>query len=73
MIYWYQGRGRKNSSEYLDKFDTILDSIISGRSDGSMIRVITPVSENETEDDATRMATSFSAKVAQAATDFVPE
>jgi len=43
MVYWYQGRGRSNSSEYRDKAGTIMDSLIRGRSDGALIRVMTDI------------------------------
>jgi exosortase D (VPLPA-CTERM-specific) len=47
LIYWYQGRGRVNASEYQDKIHMILDSVLKRRSDGAMVRVMVPTGENE--------------------------
>mgnify|MGYP001377394826 CR=1 FL=1 len=47
LIYWYQGRGRITPSEYQDKFYTSLDSILRRRSDGAMVRIMTPVGKDE--------------------------
>lgn len=47
LIYWYQGRGRITPSEYQDKIYTSLDSIFMRRSDGAMVRIMTPVGKDE--------------------------
>ena len=38
MIYWYQGRGRTEASEYSGKVNTVWDSVNRRRSDGAMVR-----------------------------------
>lgn len=43
MIYWYQGRGRRNADEYADKFFTVWDSISKRRSDGALVRIVTTI------------------------------
>jgi exosortase D (VPLPA-CTERM-specific) len=43
VYYWYQQRGRSITNDYLFKTYTVLDSIINGRSDGALVRVITPI------------------------------
>jgi exosortase D (VPLPA-CTERM-specific) len=48
MLYWYQGRGRTEASEYRDKLNTILDSVTRRRTDGAMVRVMTDVGGDET-------------------------
>ena len=47
MLYWYQGRGRTESSEYRDKLNTILDSVSRRRTDGAMVRVMTNIVGDE--------------------------
>lgn len=47
LIYWYQGRGRITPSEYEDKLYTSVDSILRRRSDGAMVRIMTPVGKDE--------------------------
>ena len=71
MIYWYQGRGRIESSEYQDKINTVWDSVLRRRSDGAMIRVMTSVWGNEHE--ATKAAIDLSGKIADEISAFVPE
>lgn len=71
LIYWYQGRGRINASEYNDKVYTVLDSILHRRSDGAMVRVMSPAGNNE--DEALRVAVDLSAQIADKLAPFVPE
>ncbi len=71
LIYWYQGRGRTVASEYRDKIFTVFDSILRRRSDGSMVRVMTNVSESEPE--ATAAAVELSAQLADELGEFIPD
>lgn len=71
MIYWYQGRGRAVASEYNDKVYTVIDSVVRRRSDGSMIRVMTSVGNNEEE--ATREAIDLAAQTSDKLLAFVPD
>jgi len=43
VIYWYYAHGRSVANEYMAKFYLIADAIRMNRSDGSLIRVITPI------------------------------
>ena len=70
MIYWFQGRGRTNSSEYWDKADTFKDSILRNRSDGAIIRVMTPFGEDESA--SLQEAISLSNSVAKRLGEYVP-
>ncbi len=71
MIYWYQGRGRTEASEYSDKVNTVFDSITRRRSDGSIVRVMTSVGSDERS--AVQAAVDLSAHLAENLTPFVPE
>jgi len=71
MIYWYQGRGRAEASEYVDKLHTIWDSVTRGRSDGAFVRVVTNIVGDE--DETAREAADLSAALADALPPFVPE
>lgn len=71
MIYWYQGRGRTESSEYRDKLNTIWDSITRGRTDGALIRVMTSVGNDEAA--GVEAASQLAARVAESLPRFVPE
>ncbi len=71
MIYWYQGRGRIEASEYNDKLNTIRDSVQRRRSDGAIVRVMTSVGNDETA--AIQAASDLSARLEELLYPFVPE
>lgn len=71
LIYWYQGRGRYERSEYRDKINTVLDSVLRRRSDGAMVRVMTSVGDSEA--DATQAAIDLAAQAAERLDPFVPD
>jgi EpsI family protein len=45
--YWYQSRGRFLTSEYWHKIYLVLDSILYNRTDGALVRVLTPLPEGK--------------------------
>ena len=47
VFYWYQGRGRVVASEYAGKFWMVADAISRNRTDGALVRVITPINDGE--------------------------
>lgn len=71
MLYWYQGRGRFTASEYLDKIYTVSDSIFRRRSDGALVRIMTPAGDDEAA--ATKAAVDLAARTADALSGPVPE
>lgn len=71
MLYWYQGRGRTEASEYLDKLDTIWDSITRQRSDGAIIRIMTGVGSDGSS--AEMAAVLLAAQVSDRLEPFVPD
>lgn len=71
MIYWYQGRGRAESSEYRDKLNTIWDSVLTRRTDAALIRVMT--SAGSDVDESTTRAVELSSLVAGRLSEFVPD
>ena len=52
VYYWYAERGRKIASEYWSKWYLLHDAITQNRSDGALVRMITPILPNEVERDA---------------------
>ena len=70
MVYWYQGRGRATASEYRDKLNSIVDSILLKRTDGAMVRVMVNVGDDEAG--AIEAARQLSAEVAGRLQPFVP-
>jgi EpsI family protein len=49
VIYWYWAHGRAVASEYWAKFYLVADSIRLNRSDGSLVRLTTPMISGENE------------------------
>ena len=70
LIYWYQGRGRITASEYEDKVYTSLDSVLKRRSDGAMVRIMTPVGKDEGR--SLEAALELSSLLADNITPFLP-
>lgn len=63
VLYWYQAHGRVVASEYSAKYYLVADAIRSNRSDGSLIRVSTPVELTEGQDSAVQRATRFAEQI----------
>ena len=70
MIYWYQGRGKAVASEYWAKIYTVLDSVRQRRSDGALVRVMTPVSDSPAA--AEKAAVEFASQAGSVLPQFVP-
>jgi exosortase D (VPLPA-CTERM-specific) len=47
VYYWFEAQGRHITNDYVAKGLTVWDSILRGRTDGALVRVITPI---ESED-----------------------
>jgi EpsI family protein len=47
VFYWYQGRGRVIANEYSGKFWMVVDAISRNRTDGALVRLITPMNDGE--------------------------
>lgn len=39
VLYWYQGRGRVEANEYLDRWQLLLDGLVLQRTDGALVRL----------------------------------
>ena len=52
VYYWFKQRGRDIASEYLLKWYLLTDSLTMNRTDGSMVRLVTPIVSGEKEQDA---------------------
>ncbi|HEY1400115.1 MAG TPA: EpsI family protein [Terriglobales bacterium] len=52
VIYWFQAHDRVVASEYWSKYYLVADSIRMNRSDGALVRLITPMHGQESADAA---------------------
>lgn len=59
VLYWFHSRGRVINSEYLQKIYLVWDSITRNRTDGSFVRIISPV-YNDDEDETLSYIRDFS-------------
>jgi EpsI family protein len=72
VLYWYQAHDRVVASEYWAKLYLVTDAIRTNRSDGSLVRIITPISNGETIDSAQTRAVAFAQEVFPALGQFIP-
>jgi exosortase D (VPLPA-CTERM-specific) len=72
VYYWFEQRGRKLTNDYIAKAYTVYDSIRNGRSDGALIRVVTPMYPKETVDEAGVRLGGFLDLAMPSLPDFVP-
>jgi EpsI family protein len=70
VLYWFQSRGRIIASEYMQKIWLVVDSIIKNRTDGSFVRLITPVVTDETA--AVELLKDFAGSVYPILTQHIP-
>lgn len=56
VLYWFDGRGRRVASEYVNKAYLLHDALRRGRTDGALVRIITPIADREASADAAAQA-----------------
>jgi exosortase D (VPLPA-CTERM-specific) len=59
VYYWFEERGLKIANEYLSKLYLLRDAILKNRTDGALIRLITPIFPGEAEGDADKRLQQF--------------
>lgn len=59
VYYWFEERGTPIANEYLKKWMLFKDALFLNRTDGSLVRVTTPVMSDETLEDADLRAQEF--------------
>jgi len=57
--YWYEERGMKIANEYWSKLYLLRDAIFENRTDGALVRLITPIYPDERESDADMRLQAF--------------
>lgn len=71
VLYWYQSHGRVVASEYWAKFFLVADSIRLDRSDGSLVRITTAITDRD-ESVAQRRAVEFARAILPDLDQFIP-
>jgi EpsI family protein len=59
VLYWFQSHGKMTASEYSAKLQLMTDAIRINRTDGALVRVVTPVLPQETEAQSEERAAEF--------------
>jgi|SRR5579863_2923239 len=72
VLYWYWAHDRGVASEYWAKFFLVADSIRMNRSDGALVRIITPLLPGETADAATERLLPFANRVTPLLDSYIP-
>lgn len=72
VVYWYQAHGRTVASEYVAKFYLVADAIRMNRTDGALVRVVTPILGREAQSDARARALQFAAIASAQLDPYIP-
>ena len=72
VIYWYQAHGRSVANEYMAKFYLVTDAIRLDRTDGALVRVLTPIGNEEDTATARARVEAFTAQLAPMLPRFIP-
>jgi EpsI family protein len=72
VIYWYQAHGRSIANEYFAKAHLVVDAIRMNRTDGALVRVMTPIGLYESLTEAQDRTIRFTDQLAPLLTSFVP-
>ena len=73
VLYWYQAHSRVVASEYWAKFYLTADAISMNRSDGALVRVLTPIGRGEDPAIATKRATQFAQTILPRLDSYIPQ
>ena len=73
VLYWFWAHDRGVASEYWAKFYLVKDAIRMNRSDGSLVRFVTPMFRGETPDAAQRRIYPFTSAVVPLLDNYIPK
>ncbi len=73
VLYWYWAHGRAVASEYWAKIYLVTDSIRMNRSDGSLVRMTTPMFAGESADAAMQRLLPFAQQVEPLLNQYIPQ
>jgi EpsI family protein len=72
VLYWFWAHDRGVASEYWAKFYLVKDAIGMNRSDGSLVRFVTPMFPGETPEAAQQRLLLFTSAVVPLLDDYIP-
>ena len=72
VYYWFDQRGRQLVNQWQVKWHLLVDGIATQRTDGAMLRLVTPVRQNESADQASRRLERFMRVIVPRSQPFLP-
>ncbi len=72
VYYWFEQRGRRMINDFVAKGYTVYDSLTMGRTDGALVRLVTAMGRNESDENAEARLEGFMALAMQRLPEFVP-
>ena len=72
VYYWFEGRGKRIANDFTAKMSVLSDSLRIGRTDGALVRYVTPMAANETVEHAEKRILAFMAESLKPLPQFVP-
>ncbi|MBM1222517.1 VPLPA-CTERM-specific exosortase XrtD [Ponticoccus sp. SC2-23] len=73
VYYWFEQRGKRMTNDYAAKASVVYDSLTMGRTDGALVRFVTPILEGEEEADADARMQRFMADLLPRLPQYIPE
>lgn len=73
VLYWYLAHGRSVANDYLAKAYMMIDAIRWNRTDGALVRVVTPVAPTESVAAAQQRAIGFTNEMTPLLPRFIPD
>ncbi|MEI4488230.1 VPLPA-CTERM-specific exosortase XrtD [Frigidibacter sp. MR17.14] len=72
VYYWFEQRGQRMTNDFSAKLAVVKDSLTKGRTDGALVRFITPIGDGETEAAAEARLVGMMADALKPLPNFVP-
>jgi EpsI family protein len=72
VLYWFQAHGRIVASEYWAKYYLVADSIRMNRSDGGLVRLMTPMRDGESADEAEARVMKLGSQILPLLDNYIP-
>lgn len=72
VYYWFEQRGQRLTNDFAAKIGVVLDSLSRGRTDGALVRFVTPIREGENEAEADARIQRFMGKALRSLPRFIP-
>jgi exosortase D (VPLPA-CTERM-specific) len=73
VYYWFQQRGRVMTNEYLVKWNMLVDAITRNRTDGALVRLVTPMRDGQNIAELDDALSDFSAQIGSLLPSYIPD